>query len=228
MAGIGVVYVASLGVVHHVLHVPSLRAILLSQQRLVDSILCSFHLKLDGMFLSDKAGRTTPIRRENGMMLMDDEDRSQCFTVQHSIRSVDEQQRGCLKLTHQRLGHPPFSTLQRLFPPIVCEACQLAKHHRASFHLSPSHTSTPLYRIHSDVWGPAPQSSLEGQRYFLIFVDEASQYTWTYLLTAKSEVASTVRHLCAMIHTQFGRGIQRFRSDNARDFVNADLALYFS
>ena len=157
--------------------------------------------------------------------------------MQHSIRSVDAQQRGRLQLTHQRLGHPPFSTLQRLFPSlctgldiqtVVCEACQLAKHRRASFHLSPSHTSIPLYRIHSDVWGPAPQSSLKGQRYFLIFVDEASQYTWTYLLTAKSEVASTVRHFCAMIHTQFGRGIQRFRSDNARDFVNSDLASYFA
>ena len=31
-----------------------------------------------------------------------------------------------------------------------------------------------------------------------------------------------------MIHTQFGRGIQRFCSDNARDFVNSDLASYFA
>ena len=31
-----------------------------------------------------------------------------------------------------------------------------------------------------------------------------------------------------MIHTQFGRGIQRFRSDNVRDFLNADLASYFA
>ena len=233
VAGISAVYVAGLGVVHHVLHVPSLRAILLSPQRLVDYVLCSFHLKPDGMFLFDKVGRTTPIRRANGLLLLDDGGRSQCFTVQQSIRSADEQQRGRLQLTHQRLGHPPFSTLQRLFPSlctgldlqaVVCEACQLAKHRRSSFHLSPSHTSTPLYHIHSDVWGPAPQSSLKGHRYFLIFVDEASRYTWTYLLTAKSEVASTVRHFCAMIHTQFGRGIQRFRSDNARDFVNADLA----
>ena len=48
------------------------------------------------------------------------------------------------------------------------------------------------------------------------------------MLTAKSEVASTVRHFYAMIHTHFGRGIQRSRSDNAWDFVNADLASYFA
>ena len=53
VSGIGVVYVAGLGVVHHVLHVPSLQAILLSPQRLVDTVLCSFHLQPDEMFLSD-------------------------------------------------------------------------------------------------------------------------------------------------------------------------------
>ena len=112
------------------------------------------------MFLSDKVGRTTPIRRANGLLLLDDGDRSQCFTVQHIIRSMDEQQHSRLHLTHQRLGHPPFCTLQHLFPSlctgldlqtVVCEACQLPKHRRASFYLSSSHTSTPLYRIHSDV-----------------------------------------------------------------------------
>ena len=81
-------------------------------------------------------------------------------------------------------GPPSFFDSSGLFPSlctgldlqtIVCEACQLAKHRRSSFRPSMSHTSTPLYRIHSDVWGPAPQSSLKGHRYFVIFVDEASR-----------------------------------------------------
>ena len=111
VADIGVVYVAGLGVAHHVLHVPSLRAILLSPQRLVDTALCSFHLQPDGMFLSDKVGRTKPIRRAHGLLLLDDGGRLQCFTVQHSLRPVDKQRRGCHQLTHQRLGHPLFSTI---------------------------------------------------------------------------------------------------------------------
>ena len=237
VASIGAVYVDGLGVVQHVLHVPALRAILMSPQRLVDLVLCSFHLKPDGMFLSDKVGRTTPIRRAHGLLLLDDGGRSQCFMVQRTLRPAEEQRRGRLLLTHQRLGHPPFSLLQRLFPSlcmgldpktVVCESCQLAKHRRSSFPPSESHTLTPLFRVHSDVWGPAPQASLKGHRYFLVFVDEATRYTWTYLLTAKSEVAETVRHFCAMVQTQFGRGIQRFRSDNARDFFNTDLNSFFA
>ena len=116
VAGIGVVYVAGLGIVQHVLHVPALRAILLSPQRLVDYVLCSFHLQPDGMFLSDKVGRTTPIRQEHGFLLLDDGGRSQCFTVQRSLHSVDEQRRGRLMLTHHRLGHPPFFDSSALIP----------------------------------------------------------------------------------------------------------------
>ena len=101
VAGIGAVYVAGLGVVHHVLHVLSLRAILLSPQRFIDIVLCSFHLHPDGMFLSYKVGRTTLIRRAHGLLLLDDKARSQCFTVQHNIRSMDEQRHGRLQLTHQ-------------------------------------------------------------------------------------------------------------------------------
>ena len=69
------------------------------------------------------------------------------------------------------------------------------------------------------MWGSAPQSSLKGYRWFLVFVDEATRYTWNYLLPAKSSVATMVREFCAMVQAQFGQGIQRLSSDNARDFV---------
>ncbi|XP_078433027.1 uncharacterized protein LOC144704462 [Wolffia australiana] len=75
-------------------------------------------LRPDGMFLSDKVGRTTPIRQENGLLLLDDGGRSQCFLVHRTLRSVAEQRRGRLLMAHQRLGHPPFSTLQRLVPSL--------------------------------------------------------------------------------------------------------------
>ena len=76
--------------------------------------------------------------------------------------------------------------------------------------------------------GSGTQSSLKGHRYFVIFVDEASFYNLTYLLAAKSGVTSTMHHFCTMVNTQLERGIQRFQSDNACDFVNAELALFFA
>ena len=88
--------------------------------------------------------------------------------------------------------------------------------------------NNPTVLIHSDVWGRAPQAGLKGHRWFPIFVDEATRYTWTYLLTAKSAVAATVQQLCTMVQTQFGRHILRFCSNNARDFFNTDLDPYFA
>ena len=114
--GIGAILVDDLGVVRNVLHGPSLRAVLMSPQRLVDDLSCSFHLRPDGMFLSKKLGKTK-IRRERGLLLLDDGGRS-CFMVDHGLRLVDEQRWSHLHLTHQRLGHPSFSTLRRLIPSL--------------------------------------------------------------------------------------------------------------
>ena len=66
MAGIGAILVDGLDVVRNVLHVPSLRPVLMSPQRLVDDLSCSFHLRPDGMLLFDRVGKTTSIRRERG------------------------------------------------------------------------------------------------------------------------------------------------------------------
>ena len=90
VAGVGAVYVDGLGVVQHVLHVSALRAILMTPQRLVDLVLCSFHLQLDGMFLFDKVGRTTSIRRAHRLVLLDDGGCSQSFMVQRTLKFAEE------------------------------------------------------------------------------------------------------------------------------------------
>jgi hypothetical protein len=61
---------------------------------------------------------------------------------------------------HCRLGHPSLSTLKyqdlslRHNLSVPCEACQLSKHHHASF---PSRVvprvSSPSELVHSDIWG---------------------------------------------------------------------------
>ena len=90
VAGIEAILVDGLGVVRNVLHVPSLRIVLMSPQHLVDDLSRSFHLRPDGMFLSDKVGNTTLIRSERGLLWLDDGGHS-CFMVDRSLRPVDEQ-----------------------------------------------------------------------------------------------------------------------------------------
>ena len=41
--------------------------------------------------------------------------------------------------------------------------------------------------VHTDVWGPATITTCQNRRYFIIFTDDATRYTVTYLLQTKDE-----------------------------------------
>jgi hypothetical protein len=53
-----------------------------------------------------------------------------------------------------------------------------------------SKACAPLEIVHSDVWGPAPVTSNGGARYYIIFVDEFTRFTWFFPIQSKSQVLS--------------------------------------
>ena len=67
-----------------------------------------------------------------------------------------------------------------------CKSCVEGKLHKTPF-LSGGRkqAEVPLGLVHSDVCGPLSAESLSGVRYFLIFVDDKTHYTWVYFLSAK-------------------------------------------
>ena len=48
--------------------------------------------------------------------------------------------------------------------------------------------SSPFELVHSNLWGPAPITSVNGFNYYVLFVDHFTRFTWIYLLQSKSEV----------------------------------------
>ena len=83
---------------------------------------------------------------------------------------------------------------------------------------SVSHTLSSFDLIHSDVWGPSPISTPGGSRYFIIFVDDFSLYTWIYLFKNRSELYQIYRDFTKMIETQFSKPIKVFKYDNAQEY----------
>ncbi|KAA8550319.1 hypothetical protein F0562_002003 [Nyssa sinensis] len=79
-------------------------------------------------------------------------------------------------------------------------------------------TSTPFDLVQSDIWGPAPTPTEGGSRYFVIFVDDYSRYTWIYLLQHRSELTTVYQNFHKMVQTQFSCTIKTFRSDNAMEY----------
>ena len=115
-AGVGLLSVKGIGkivlgqncVLQRVLHVPDLKAHLVSLQKLVSDIRWKFILDDDSCFLCDKVSRaqTLSVRREGGLLLLD-EVTSTCLT------SVDQSK---MVAQIQRMGHPTFVLLEKTFP----------------------------------------------------------------------------------------------------------------
>ena len=73
--------------------------------------------------------------------------------------------------------------------------------------------------IHSDVWGPSPVSSIGESRYFVVFVDDYSRYSWIFLMKHRSELLQVYSNFAKMVETQFSKRIKIFRSDNALEYT---------
>ena len=99
-----------------------------------------------------------------------------------------------------------------------CMPCQHGKQTALPFNKSVSHALSSFDLIHSDVWGPSPIPTHGGSRYFVIFVDDFSRYTWIYLFKNRSKLSQIYRDFTKMIETQFSKPIKVFRSDNAQEY----------
>ncbi|XP_077219783.1 uncharacterized protein LOC143853971 [Tasmannia lanceolata] len=186
------------------------------------------HVVLRSITLAD--GSTSPItgdlstgrtigsgRKVDGLYRLD-------CTPSHPILhgSVDAYQWHC------RLGHSSMERFRRI--PFVsslsvrsfqCEACDLGKHHRVPFPpRTVSRASHPFALVHSDVWGPARTISLFGFLYFVVFIDDYSRMTWTYLIKDLSEVVSVFLDFYTEVSNQFSCVIQCLRIDNAKEYFS--------
>jgi Reverse transcriptase (RNA-dependent DNA polymerase)/gag-polypeptide of LTR copia-type/GAG-pre-integrase domain len=71
-----------------------------------------------------------------------------------------------------------------------CRNCNKAKAHKLSFVDSTTRATKPLQVIHTDLWGPSPIVSQTGNKYYILFTDDFSRFSWIYFCSSKSDVVS--------------------------------------
>ena len=98
-----------------------------------------------------------------------------------------------------------------------CTSCYFGKQTKLPFNNSDSFSSARFDIIHYDIWGPTSVSTEGGSRYFVIFVDDFSRYTWIYLLRHWSELMFIYQTFLKMIETQFNCIVKVFQS-NAQEY----------
>lgn len=64
-------------------------------------------------------------------------------------------------------------------------------------------------------------------KYFLLFVDDCSQYQWIYLLSHKSQVASIFLHFKAMVQRKFNATIKQVQNDGGTEFSTLETYLFW-
>lgn len=77
----------------------------------------------------------------------------------------------------------------------------------------------PFSLIHSDVW-MSPIQYVSGFRYYVLFTDDYSRYTWIYPMQNKSKVFSHFKTLIVMVHNIFNSNVKHFQSDGDTEYIN--------
>jgi hypothetical protein len=137
-----------------------------------------------------------------------------------------------------RLGHPHTRVLSHAlshhfnhpFSPshTFCKHCVIGKMTQLPFSPSTSRTKFPLQLVHSDVWGPSPITSINGHRYYVIFVDDFTRFTWFFPLKHKSQVLSSFKHFKNTMENHLGTSIKTLRTDCGGEYTNNEFGHFCS
>ncbi|RVW27169.1 Retrovirus-related Pol polyprotein from transposon RE1 [Vitis vinifera] len=165
-------------------------------------------------------------RCENGLYVLD--------RRHHALVSTTSSPRASVRLWHTRLGHPHYRTVASLSKLgsiscsnklvnndfEICVGCRLGKSHRLPFSLNNERCAMPFDRLHCDLWGPSPVSFFNGYRYYAVFIDDCTRFSWIFPLKHKSDFFDNFINLQRFIETQFSAKIKSFQCDGGTEFTN--------
>ncbi|PKU74388.1 Retrovirus-related Pol polyprotein from transposon TNT 1-94 [Dendrobium catenatum] len=215
----------------NLLHVPALTHNLLSVSKLTSDNSVSISFDANGFVIKDLQDQRPLLRGllHNGL---------------YQIRLQPEQpialtaRTNSTDLWHARLGHPNkqlLSVLSTYIPTLknvpisfICKSCNVAKSHKHFFNKSMSNSSSPFDLIHSDVWGPAPHASLDGFRYYVIFIDDNTRFTWIYPMFSKQETLTKFKTLCNLILNQHSTKPKILRSDGGGEYTSTAFKTFLA
>jgi transposase InsO family protein len=143
-----------------------------------------------------------------------------------------------LAVWHSHLGHPYNRVLQHVLTSHLhqrvpskfsfCKHCVQGKMTQLPFPHSTSTTHFPLELVHSDVWGPSSITSINGTRYFVIFVDDFSRFTWFFPLTHESQVLSSFIHFKNTMENLLNTSLKIIRTDCGGEYTKGNFTSFCS
>ena len=172
--------------------IPDLRSNVISLGQATESG-CDIRLRGDHLTMHDQKGK---------LLVRANRSKNRLYKVRMGIREaaqlylseINESNRW-----HARLGHINAATMKTMIqkelvngvPNVnitkeICSSCLLAKQARLVFPQATSYRANRVLELlHSDLCGPITPSTLAGNRYIFVIIDDHSRYMWTILLKQK-------------------------------------------
>jgi hypothetical protein len=93
------------------------------------------------------------------------------------------------------------------------------------FSVSTSIICNPLDLIYSDIWGPSPTLSINGNHYYVLFIDAFSHFTWVFPIQSKYDVMPIFLKFQAMVERLLNSKIKSVQTNWGGEYRN--LHTYF-
>ncbi|EOY08987.1 Uncharacterized protein TCM_024324 [Theobroma cacao] len=111
----------------------------------------------------------------------------------------------------------------------ICSVCQLGKISRKPFPLSSSNrTKSKLELIHSDIGGPLSEESLNGSKFYLLFIDDMTRWSWIFFMKFKSEVFTLFKNFKTRVEFETGHRIKTLRTDNGGEYTSNEFTQFLN
>ena len=190
---------------------------------------CSFGDGKFSLFQNTKLIGTGTMGSYDGLYLVDTKvSFEQTF---HTIASGTKRKLGnenSSTLWHKRLGHVSQKRIERLVSEGIlnsldfknfdtCVKCIKGKRTNIKGKSS-NRASRVLELIHTDICGPFPSASMNGQQYFITFIDDYSRYGYLYLIHEKSQASDVFKTYKAEVENQLNMKIKAVRSDRGGEY----------
>jgi transposase InsO family protein len=216
-----------------VLLVPDIKKDLLSVSKLTSDYPLIFEFDGDGFVIKDRTTNRIVATgsRRGGLYALDG---GPAVFFSHRFRRINREG------WHQRLGHPQQRIVDHLRhrklisfdsknkTSKICTSCQMGKSCRLPFLSVDESITSPFYKVHCDLWGPAPVRSKEQFRFYAVFIDDYTRFSWFYPMRRKSDFFECFVHFQKFVTCQFDAKIRIFQSDEGGEFTAGSLAHYLA
>jgi transposase InsO family protein len=109
----------------------------------------------------------------------------------------------------------------------LCDACQVGKQRCTSFPMKAEYWARwCLELVHNDLCAPITLVMLRGNKYFLLLVDDLTQYMWVVAIPSKDRVVSAIKEIQARAEGESYLKLRALHTDHRGEFTTTEFTEY--